>query len=329
MGCIKQKFTGRDVVLEYSIGCGDQLPLEVDWKRFGSLRTKEFEINWDSQDATDSDSVGALRESLATFQTLKMSGDGTVKASGAGSANLIELTKHVARPEATGGDPVAWMRMTFPDLTFIAYMLMTKIARSAPYDNVVTYSMEATATASDFGLIVEDTPDPDAPDPTGIQVVPNALSLTVGETFNCEAVVLPVGAPQSLRWTSNAPNVLAVNQISGEVTALSPGVAVITAASSVLPGVTSTAEITVIPLVQGITVAPSMVFVAVAETQQLTAAVSPAGATPGLVYESDNPAVATVDAAGLVEGVKAGSATVTITSAARPAVKVSVPVTVE
>ncbi len=36
MACKKLKFPGRDVVLEYYIGCGDALPAENDWRRFGS-----------------------------------------------------------------------------------------------------------------------------------------------------------------------------------------------------------------------------------------------------------------------------------------------------
>jgi predicted secreted protein len=161
MACEKQKFVGRDVVLEYFIGCGDTLPLPTEWKRFGSLRTKEFSIEWDTVDATDSDSIGALRENLATFQSMTISGDGTVKASGAGAQNLIDLTKHIINPVATSGQPVAWLRMTFPDLTFTAYMLLSTISRSAPFDDIVTYSFEASATSSDFGLMVEDTPNPD------------------------------------------------------------------------------------------------------------------------------------------------------------------------
>ncbi|WP_121401779.1 phage tail tube protein [Pseudomonas aeruginosa] len=314
MACKKLKFPGRDVVLEYYIGCGDALPAENDWRRFGSLRTKEFTVEWDTIDATDSDSVGALRENLASFQTLTISGDGTVKASGAGAQNLIDLTKHVVKPDATGGQPVVWMRMTFPDLTFTAFMLISNLSRSAPYDDVTTYSFEASATASDFGLIVEDTPDADAPDPTSIQVVPETLSLTVGEGFNFEGVVLPVGAPQGLRWTSSAPTVAAVNAVTGEVSALSAG--------------TDTATVTVVPLVQGITVSPTSVSIAEGATQQLTAAVSPTGAAPGLVYESAAPAIATVSSTGLVTGVDVGTTTVKITSAARPSVSVTVPVTV-
>ena len=119
--CKTDKYVGRDVVLEYAIGCGDAVPTGAEWKKFGSLRTKEFNLSWDSTDVTDSDSVGALRENLATFQTLTISGDGISKSSGAGAANLIELTKHVARPDATGGQPVIWLRMTFPDLTCLLY----------------------------------------------------------------------------------------------------------------------------------------------------------------------------------------------------------------
>src|SRR5690606_13759169 len=110
----------------------------------------------DSADATADDSIGSLRENLATFLSLTMSGDGTLTLTGEGATNLKEMTKHFLNPVATGGQPVVWMRMTFPDLTFTAFMLLSSFSRSAPYDDVATYSMEASATASDFGLIVED-----------------------------------------------------------------------------------------------------------------------------------------------------------------------------
>lgn len=159
MACEMQKFVGRDVVMEYAIGCADEQPLEAEWKRFGSMRAKEFNLEWETADATADDSVGSLRENLATFQTLSISGDGTVKASGDGAANLIALTKHVAKPTTTGGQPFAWIRMTFPDLTFTCFMIVTNMSRSAPHDDVATYSFEASATASDVGLLVEDTPE--------------------------------------------------------------------------------------------------------------------------------------------------------------------------
>lgn len=328
MACNKTKFTGRDVVLEYFIGCGDTLPLADEWKRLGAMRTKEFSLEWETADGTADDSVGSLRENLATFQTLSMSGDGTLKASGGGSASLLELTKHVANPEATGGQPVLWMRMTFPDVTFIAFMLLTSMSRSAPYDDVATYSLEASATASDFGLIVEDTPDPDAPDPTGVEAVPSALTLTVGEGYDINGVVLPVGAPQGLRFSSSAPGVATVNQLTGLVTSVAPGSATITVSSAADPLVTDTVTVTVIPVVQGISVSPTSVSVEEGATQALTASVQPAGAAAGLTYTSANPLVATVNSSGVITGVEAGTTSVTVASAKRPSVKVTVPVTV-
>ena len=328
MACKKLKYTGRDVVLDYHIGCGDELPLADDWKSLGSMRTKELTLEWETADATADDSVDALRENLATFQTMSISGDGTLKASGGGSASITELTKHIVKPIATGGQPVMWLRMTFPDVTFIAFMLLTNMSRSAPYDDVATYSLEASATTSDFGLIVEDTPDPDAPDPASIELVPSTLSLTVGEGFDVNGVVLPVGAPQGLRFTSGSPSIATVNQLTGQVTAVAAGSATITAASSADPAVTDTVAVTVLPIVQGISVSPTSVSVVEGATQALTAAVQPSGAEAGLTYTSGDEAIATVDGAGVITGEFEGTTTVTVASVKRPSVKVIVPVTV-
>lgn len=230
MACNKKKYVGRDVVLEYAIGCGEVMPTEAEWNVFGSLRTKEFNLAWDTTDATDSDSIGALRENLATFQTLTISGDGTCKASGSGAANLIELTKHVANPVATSGQPVAWMRMTFPDLTFTAYMIISTMSRSAPYDDVVTYSMEATATASDYGLMVDDTPSEDADDVASVSVYVGSSNLAVGAKDQCAAIVSPTTAPSAVVWTVDDQAIATVDQ-NGIVTGVSAGDVVVTATS--------------------------------------------------------------------------------------------------
>jgi len=245
MACKKLKFTGKDVIVRYAIGCPDQLPTETEWKRMMALRSRGLEITWDAADATDGDSVGALRENIATFQSLSISGNGTVKASGAGAANHREFTKHIFKPEATGGQPVLWLQYIYPDLTFTAFCMVTTLSRTGEYDDVVTYAFEASATASDFGLIVEDTPDPNAADPASVQVVPATLTMDVGQTYDFEGVVLPVDAPQTLRWTSASPAIASVDSISGVVTALAAGEAIITAASSVDPLIKSTATVTV------------------------------------------------------------------------------------
>lgn len=227
--CKSQKFTGRLAVLEYAIKCGDAVPGPSEWKRLGAMRTKDLNIEWETADGTADDSIGSLRENLATFQGLSVSGDGTLKVSGSGSAALIEMTKHVAKPE--GGEPVAWIRLTYPDLTFTFFAVVTNMSRSAPYDDVATYSFEASATASDFGLIVEDTPSPDAAEVDSVEAYPTSVTLSVGGSRQLMAAALPVGAPSGIVWSSSDPEVATVTQ-NGVVTGIAAGPATVTAAST-------------------------------------------------------------------------------------------------
>ena len=68
--------------------------------------------------------------------------------------------------------------------------------------------------------------------------------------------------------------------------------------------------------VTGVTLAPATANIAVGATQQLTPTVTPTNATNKQVtYTSDKEAVATVNASGLVTGVTAGTANITVTTA--------------
>lgn len=233
MACKQQKFPGKLVVIRYFIGCPDALPTEAEWKRLGSMRSKEYSIEWDTTDATDADSIGSLRESLATFMSLSLSGDGTSHATGAGAASVVELEKHVSNPAATGGQPCAWFQIIDPRVTRTVYMLISSFSPlSAPYDDLVTWSFEASATASDFGLIVEDTPDPDADDVASVTAYPEIMELAVNGTAQAVAAIAPTSAPQGIQWISSDTAVAAVTQ-SGVVTGIAAGEATITARSSV------------------------------------------------------------------------------------------------
>ena len=157
MACELSKNLGKVVLLEYAIECGDIKPEPEDWKRFAPMRTKEFNPTWDTTDATDDQSPGSTRENLATFLGLSISGDGTVKTGGEGSEALKELQKHVIKPSKTGGQPNIWLRMTYPDLTYTAFMLITSLTRSSPHDDIETFSFEAINGVTEFPIEVEDT----------------------------------------------------------------------------------------------------------------------------------------------------------------------------
>ncbi|WP_221179026.1 Ig-like domain-containing protein, partial [Pseudomonas chlororaphis] len=56
--------------------------------------------------------------------------------------------------------------------------------------------------------------------------------------------------------------------------------------------------------------------IAVAATRQMAATVAPAGASQAVTWSSGTPGVATVNSAGLVTGVSAGTSVITATSVA-------------
>lgn len=243
-GCKLVKYTGKDVPIYYSIGCGDEMPQDDAWKRLMALRGKEVNISWDTIDATADDSIGALRDTIASYLTFSISGDGTLKNSGAGAAEAKEFTKHVINPVATAGQPLAWLKIIFPDITITAFMLCTTASRSAPNDELATWSFEATAAPSDFGLIVEDTPDPNAPAATGVTVTPTAVSVAVGATAQLAAVVAPAGADQRVTYTSATPATATVST-TGLVTGVAEGVVNVTVASVDDPTKTAVSAVTV------------------------------------------------------------------------------------
>lgn len=215
--CVSNKYTGKVVGLEFFIGCGDVLPTEAQWRKLGAMRNKEFSVEWETIDATADDSIGSLRENITSFQSLTISGDGTLKRAGTGAADLKAITKHAVQPTETGGEPVVWLRMTFPDLTFIAYMILTTMTRTGAYDDLATYTMEAQATASDFGLIVLDTPDPDAPALTAL-AIDGAATLAPGASTQLTVTATPATPAPSLMWQSSNTDIATVDQ-NGLVTA--------------------------------------------------------------------------------------------------------------
>lgn len=68
--------------------------------------------------------------------------------------------------------------------------------------------------------------------------------------------------------------------------------------------------------VTSVTVTPDTASIAIAETEQLTAAVAPISASQDVTWSSATPGVATVNSSGLVTGVSAGTAVITATSVA-------------
>lgn len=120
---------------------------------------------------------------------------------------------------------------------------------------------------------------------------------------------------RTVTWTSGAPGIATVSS-SGEVSAVSPGTAVIAATAD---GVSGLATVTVQPrAIATVTITPVGPETTVAQQAQLTATLRDASnaiLTQRLItWSSSNEAVAFVSSNGLVVGVGAGSAVITATS---------------
>ena len=158
---------------------------------------------------------------------------------------------------------------------------------------------------------------------TVIAIAPNPASLIVGATQQFTATGTyndgsTANVTSLASWTSSTPSVATINS-TGLATGVASGSTTITAS---LGGVSAAAAVTVAG-VSSISVAPASPSpgspsIAVDTAQQLTATAtysngSTVDITSSATWTSSAPAVAFVDAAGLVGGVLAGSSTITAT----------------
>jgi len=153
---------------------------------------------------------------------------------------------------------------------------------------------------------------------SSINLSSSSLSLYVGDTSTLSATVLPENATdKTYTWSSNNTAVATVNA-SGLVTAVSAGTATITATANDGSGVTSSCSVTVnqpIIMINSIDVSPSYLTLDIGGTTVLSAIVTPSNATnKNVTWSSNNTAVATVNASGLVTAVGAGTVTITATA---------------
>ena len=152
---------------------------------------------------------------------------------------------------------------------------------------------------------------------TGVKLNKSETNLLVSGNETLTATVLPEDATnQNVTWKSDKPEIATVDA-NGKVTAVKVGEATITVTTED-GGKTATCKVTVSETsvaVTGVTLNKTETSIFVGGSETLTATVAPADATNQKVtWKSDKPEIATVDANGKVTGVKAGEATITVTT---------------
>jgi len=151
---------------------------------------------------------------------------------------------------------------------------------------------------------------------TGVTISPTSAAINLSSTQLIARVTPNNATNKKVSWSSNNTSIASVDT-TGLVTGVAQGSAVITATTQD-GGFTATCPITVdttIVNVTGVTVGPASATIEVNATQQLTASITPSNATnKNLSWRSSNTSVATVNSSGLVSGVGAGNATITVTT---------------
>ncbi len=150
---------------------------------------------------------------------------------------------------------------------------------------------------------------------TGVALNKTTVALTVNQTETLTATITPANATnKNVTWSASGDGVVSV--VDGLVRALKPGTSTVTA-TTVDGGFTANCEVTVSAAtvaVTGVTLNKASLSLTVGGSETLTATVAPSDATNKNVTWSVTGDAVTVDN-GTVTAAKAGSATVTVTTA--------------
>lgn len=144
-----------------------------------------------------------------------------------------------------------------------------------------------------------------------------AVSLKATETATLVATVLPeTTTDKAVTWKSDNEAVATVDA-NGVVTAIAVGEANITATTTDGTNLSASCKVTVIPtLAETITLNQTAVSLKATETAELSVNILPATTTnKAVTWKSQNEAVATVDANGVVTAIAVGETTITVTTA--------------
>ena len=231
-----------------------------------------------------------------------------------------KVTVQAESKSVAAGDSIRLTATCAPDnasIQAVTWKSANPSVASVDEDGLVTGlkkgTVTITATAADgsgikgsVSLTITQNAEEITLDKTSIQVVAG------GAASYLRATVLPATASnRNVTWESSDSSVARVEK--GKVTGVAPGDCVIIARSASNPEVTAEAEVRVIRRVSKITFARSGgVELPVETSTQLQWTIEPYDATiQELTFTSSYPAIASVDANGVVSGLKRGGTTIT------------------
>lgn len=187
--------------------------------------------------------------------------------------------------------------------------------------------------AGGLGVAACDAGDDGVAPTCAVTAPAGAVSVPAGETRTATATASCVGldAPR-LAWRSSAPDVAAVDSVTGQVRGLAPGSATLRASVVGLSGIGVDVPVVVTACVpgSGIVVSPPSVTIPIRASfaTRASVALTTCTAPTTLTYGVDDPAIARVDSLGVVTGLAAGETVVRIRVPQNPALAGAMIVTV-
>lgn len=209
--------------------------------------------------------------------------------------------------------------------TSLEETLLLTPGQTAPFGSAdAEASVEGDAVTWNAGVITANSLGTARITCGGVSTLVTVCAEAPSIAFTKDSLALGPGASTQLQAVTNHPvkqkisycvadETVATVDETGKLTALKEGSTTVTAA---LPGgATATQTLTVLPLVESISLsAPYSTKVKLGGSKQLTASAAPANAGEKLVWTSSDPSIATVDQNGLVKGLKKGYVTITCAS---------------
>lgn len=160
---------------------------------------------------------------------------------------------------------------------------------------------------------------------TGLKLSTDKKTVNVGESIAVKSEFIPVYATDSVTFSTTDNDIIALSP-NGGVQALKPGTATVQAVTE--KGVVETIDIFVFSPSEKIRIDRDVALVAQGGQMKLNAILNPPDSTDKLMWSSSNPAVATVDANGVVSAVAAGQAVITVKAESGPTATCEVAVNV-
>ena len=340
----------------------DPSALKLDPRRvtLGKGKTITLKPSYD----TDVLGKGAQYKWTTDDKTIATVSGGTVSAKAVGetvitcTATFKDGSQAVQTCRVTVYQPVESVTAAKTSLTLLAGREYdapeTKLKpANATYPTLTWTSSDPAVVAVDSGKVkavsggkatltgVLDEPNVKQQKSVKVQITVNqsAESLTIsggdtvgkGKTLKLTATVLPETATnRKVNWSSSDDKIAKVT--NGTVSGVAVGTCTITATAADGSGVTATQKVTVIQAVTQLqpSAKSKKPAITVGRSTTLSVEVSPKDATnKSVTWRSEDTSVATVDAAGKVTGIKAGTCNIIVTAADGSGKSVKIPVTVE